>query len=352
LVVGGNSSAWLQRLNEELQDSDPLDRLVGQLLRQQRGALFLHPNLEPSLEDRHLRLALDWIADTMCLVPSGAVDLHSRREELTGQSTSGGRSRIEVSAFFLDRYAVTNREFRHFVRAGGYSQMELWEPSIWPAMADFVDSTRQPGPQAWRDGLYPAHLADHPVTGVCWHEVNAYARWVGKRLPTDAEWVKAGVWPVGGIDGVLQQRRFPWGDVFDPQRANIWGSHHNETVPVHAHENGASVNGVQQLVGNVWEWTSSDFGAYESANLRVQTEVAMKSIRGGAFDTYFENQVACQFPSGDDPLARRANIGFRLALSWSEDLMQLEQILNEADDEPSSPLPLDLPLPTRDWEQP
>jgi iron(II)-dependent oxidoreductase len=73
-----------------------------------------------------------------------------------------------------------------------------------------------------------------------------------------------------------------------------------------------SVGGNHQLIGNVWEWTASNFGAPDDHTLRLP--VPMRSLRGGAYDTYFENQATCHFQSGDNPLCRKHNIGFRLAL--------------------------------------
>jgi len=78
------------------------------------------------------------------------------------------------------------------------------------------------------------------------------------------------------------------------------------------------VNGVEQLVGNVWEWTSSSFGAWEPLSHRIETDHPLKSIRGGAFDTYFESQANCHFQSGARPLDRKHNIGFRCALGFCD----------------------------------
>src|SRR6185436_17855173 len=127
--------------------------------------------------------------------------------------------------------------------AGGYQQMELWEAAIWPGMVEFVDQTGRPGPRLWSEGKHPPSLAEHPVVGISWYEATAYSRWIGKRLPTDAEWVKAAAWPVA-TGGEPQQRRYPWGDVFDRALANVWGSRRGSTVPVDEYPDGTSVGGI------------------------------------------------------------------------------------------------------------
>src|SRR5690606_4631020 len=133
---------------------------------------------------------------------------------------------------YLDRYPVTNAEFLAFVEQGGYEQMSLWAEEIWPAVLDFVDLTGEAAPRFWRHGRPPVGKDQHPVVGVCWFEALAYARWVGKRLPTDPEWVKAGAWPVGGAGAKPRQRRYPWGDRMETDRANLWSSGRGDTVPV------------------------------------------------------------------------------------------------------------------------
>ncbi len=328
-----SDSAYLgsrETLAEEFSLGDDMDRLVADLLQQGRVALLLRRQLRSSLQERHLAAAQQVLDETMSLVPEGNVVLHSRWLETGHLETSAGRTTLPVSAAFLDRYAVTNRDYQKFVDAGGYAEMELWESAVWPAMGEFVDRTGHSGPRHWSNGKHPASLADHPVVGVSWYEAAAYARWVGKRLPTDAEWVKAGVWPVE-TGGMPQQRRYPWGEAFDRSLANACGSRLNSTVPVNTYPAGASVGGNFQLVGNVWEWTSTLWGAWEPAGKKAETTVPMRSLRGGAFDTYFDNQCACQFQSGDDPLSRRHNVSFRCALSWTDVISETQ---SDADESP------------------
>lgn len=300
--------------------ADPTDvaSLVEQMFDEGRFSLLLRAELIENLSSDQRQRAEAALADGMSLVPQGEIvlgltpgsgdDAVGRDEPPTGVS-------VHVEHFYLDRYPVTNRQFHEFVAAGGYQQMAIWNAEILPGLLDFVDETGAPGPRFWRDGCYRPGTADHPVVGVSWYEADAYARWVGKRLPSDPEWEKAGSWPVQMSATARPQRRYPWGEAMDLRRCNLWGSGHGGTLPVFAQPEGASVGGVYQLVGNVWEWTCSPFGSWVTSRDRLVLPVAMKSIRGGAFDTYFENQATCQFQSGEDPLARKRNVGFRCALS-------------------------------------
>jgi iron(II)-dependent oxidoreductase len=104
----------------------------------------------------------------------------------------------------------------------------------------------------------------------------------------------------------------------DRLKANLWGSGPGGTVAVREYEDGVSVGGIYQLIGNVWEWTRSDYSPGYFPPEEFIAESPLKSVRGGAFDTYFDNQAACQFQSGDVQMARRRNIGFRCALSVSD----------------------------------
>jgi len=156
------------------------------------------------------------------------------------------------------------------------------------------------------------------VTGVCWYEANAYAHWVGKRLPTPAEWQWAAIW-AGGRGQSGAQRKYPWGDSFDPSRCNTWNSHAGGPVAVDEYYSGCTPNGVYQMIGNVWEWTGQLFECDDSAKGdRVLTEAPLAEIRGGAFDTYFASQTNAQFRTGQKLLYRGANQGFRCCVSGDQ----------------------------------
>jgi iron(II)-dependent oxidoreductase len=302
--------------------TDPSDvgALVERMLAQARYALLLRPQIARTLNDEQLDQARAALEDGMALVPDGEVVLGRIDEalddgRLDDEEIAAHEGRVvRVDHFFLDRYPVTNRQFYQFVVAGGYGQIALWDEKIWPAVLDFVDQTGQPGPRFWKDGRYPSGREDHPVVGVSWYEAVAYARWLGKRLPTDAEWVKAGSWPVSLSPDARVQRKYPWGDTIDRTRANLWGSGPEGTVPVDEFPEGVSVGGVYQLIGNVWEWTRADFAASDPLHRDLVLDIPMKSIRGGAFDTYFDNQATCQFQSGEAAIARKRNVGFRCAV--------------------------------------
>ena len=295
------------------------DRLVEAMLAQGRCALLLRPQIAPTLSEDQFRRAIRCLTDASALVPEGEVLLGQIDESADNSSLDDDPPAdlprvVRLEPFFLDRYPVTNEQYHEFVAGGGYAEAALWDPAILPAVLDFVDRTGQPGPRFWSGGTYEPAKKDHPVVGVSWYEASAYARWLGKRLPTDAEWVKAGCWPVGLTVGTGSQRRYPWGDTMDRTRANLWGSGPKGTAPVTAFPGGTSVGSVCQLIGNVWQWMRGNFPSSDSNDGDWLVETPMKSIRGGAFDTYFDNQAACQFQSGEAAIARKHNIGFRCAV--------------------------------------
>jgi iron(II)-dependent oxidoreductase len=301
---------------EEIEVSGDARSLVDEMLSRGRYALLLRPQLIGNLSPEQLAKARSALSEGMCLVPAGGVILN----RTTGVPNRDDASRAELSlwvdAFYLDRYQVTNAQFYQFVKHGGYEQMAIWDAEVLPAVLDFVDQTGHPGPRFWRNGRYPRGEDHFPVVGLCWYEAAAYARWIGKRLPTDAEWVKAASWPVAIAGHPLLQRRYPWGEAVDRTRANLWGSGPGRTVAVDEFPGGVSVGGVQQLIGNVWEWTADPLAleADDDGEL-VSPAHEMKSLRGGAFDTYLDCQATCHYQSGDDALMRKHNIGFRCAIS-------------------------------------
>jgi iron(II)-dependent oxidoreductase len=152
------------------------------------------------------------------------------------------------------------------------------------------------------------------VQHVCWYEADAFARWAGKRLPTEAEWEKAASW---GPDN--RKRRFPWGDTQpSADQANL-GQRHLGPAEVGAYPNGASAYGCIQMLGDVWEWTSSDFlpyPGYEWFPYREYSEVFYgtdyKVLRGGSWATHISS-VRNTFRNWDYPIRRQIFAGFRCA---------------------------------------
>jgi iron(II)-dependent oxidoreductase len=271
------------------------DRYVFVLLREAAEDI-------PEAEARH---AWEGVAAQMALVPTGTVPV---------VYTNGAVAPVEVPAFYLDRYAVTNRQYQRFVDAGGYDNLEIWPQEVWPSLMKFSDRTRRPGPRDWENGRFPAGKAEHPVVGVCWFEATAYATWVGKRLPSAAEWQKAGGWPEQFSGGSCN--RYPWGDVYEPSKANLWPAGVGTTTPVQARPEGATPNGIYQMSGNVWEWLHDTLDTIPCHPDEVfQAWKPMRRIIGGAYDTYFPAEATCQFITGQSELDRRENIGFRCALT-------------------------------------
>lgn len=248
------------------------------------------------------------IDDHFALVPDGCTSITMRINDEPGSPEID----YETKAYLLAIHPVTNAQYQLFVDAGGYDDHELWPQSVWAQLINFRDITNTPGPRYWREGRHDRRLGRHPVVGICWYEAATYAAWAGYRLPTEAEWQVAATWQLAAENSTM--RRYPWGDALDLECCNIWASGHGGTLVVEASPAGAAPNGVQQLVGNAWEWVDSDFECTDEADQPIIGETVLKTIRGGAYDTYFPWQATSKFRSGLPALARVHNTGFRCAL--------------------------------------
>jgi len=254
------------------------------------------------------RVARQKIDDNFAIVPEGFASL----QQWVNDQPGSPETNVETQPFLLARCCVTNAQYQKFVDAGCYENLDLWPQEIWPHLIDFKDLTDRPGPRYWREGRHSKTLADHPVVGICQYEADAYARWAGYRLPSEAEWQMAATWRIRSAANTL--RRYPWGDAFDTRRCNVWSSGIGQTVGVQEFASGAAPNQVLQLIGNVWEWTAGGFDMMDDMGRTIVGDMVMAPIRGGAFDTYFPAQATALFRTGLVSLARVHNVGFRCAM--------------------------------------
>ncbi|GAA4594767.1 ergothioneine biosynthesis protein EgtB [Planotetraspora phitsanulokensis] len=254
------------------------------------------------------------------LVPAGAFTMGTSTEPWALDNERPAHQ-VHVPAYWIDTVPVSNADYLAFMEAGGYERRELWSAGGWAHRQD----AGLTGPRFWwreggtwlrrRFGHVEPVPPDEPVVHVCWYEAEAYASWAGRRLPTEAEWEKAARHdPAAG-----RSRRYPWGDE-EPGAAHAnLGQRHLQAAPVGAYPAGASAYGVRQLIGDVWEWTSSDFRGYPgfaAFPYREYSEVFFgdeyKVLRGGSFAT---DPVACRgtFRNWDYPIRRQIFSGFRTA---------------------------------------
>jgi gamma-glutamyl hercynylcysteine S-oxide synthase len=228
---------------------------------------------------------------------------------------------VDVPSFHIDTTPVGNAAYAAFIEAGGYRDPRWWHPRGW----EWRQASGKEAPAFWhRDGgqwlrrrlgrVEPVAM-DEPVQHVCWYEADAYARWAGKRLPTEAEWEKAASW-----DPVAERkRRLPWGDSGEAgDHANL-GQRRLRPAPLGSYADGASAYGVRQLVGDVWEWTSSDFTGYpgfRSFPYKEYSEVFFggdyKVLKGGSWATH-PLSGRPTFRNWDHPIRRQIFAGFRCA---------------------------------------
>lgn len=261
-------------------------------------------------------------------VPAGAFELGT--DAATAYDNERPRHRVHVEAFALDRFPVTARRYAAFVADGGYTRPQLWSVRGQAWLAE----TGHAWPQGWvPDGaggwsvrrfstLAPLDPTE-PVEHVSFFEAEAFARWAGGRLPTEAEWEKAAAHDPARPEAA--PRTHPWGEAAaTPARANLDRAGFSP-APVGTYPAGASAYGAEQLLGDVYEWTSSDFTPYPGFRAfpyREYSEVFFpgddgtpqdyKVLRGASWAT--RAPVArCSYRNWDHPYRRQVFAGLRVA---------------------------------------
>lgn len=244
----------------------------------------------------------------MVYIPSGEFLMGS--SEGVGNETPAHTVRLD--AFYIDRYPVTNEEYKRFVDITGHP-VPCYDVD-WVDASDYNwdPETRTP----------PAGKENHPVVLVSWEDAQAYAAWAGKRLPTEAEWERA----ARGTDG----RRWPWGDEFVKDRCNSKESDVGGTVPVGQYSPDCdSPDGVGDTVGNVWEWTSSLFRPYpyDADDGRESLEAnGWRVLRGGSWVNDLDRARCTARLDGDFLFYN--NVGFRCAVSVQEEKGNREKLFD------------------------
>jgi ergothioneine biosynthesis protein EgtB len=197
--------------------------------------------------------------------------------------------------FVIDKAPVSNGDYLEFIRDGGYQNFRWWFSEGWEA----VNREQWRAPLYWelhdgewmiRDfsGLASAESRkDEPVTHVSFFEASAFAKWAGKRLPTEAEWERAACYDARR----KTSNAFPWGNTEpDSGKANLFENGYWSVAPIGAFPEGANSHGCQQMIGDVWEWTTSDYVPYpgfksEFDEYNDKWFVNQKVLRGGSFAT-------------------------------------------------------------------
>jgi len=203
--------------------------------------------------------------------------------------------KVFLQDFSIDRAPVSNGDYFEFVNAGGYQDFRWWHSAGW----EKVNQDHWRAPLYWEEkdgewmirdfaGLHRvADKLNQPLAHISFLEASAYAKWAGKRLPTEAEWEKAASFSPANNS----KQKFPWGDaVPDQSQGNLFENGLWSVAPIGAFPDGRSAYGCQQMIGDVWEWTTSDYVPYpgfksEFDEYNDKWFVGQKVLRGGSFAT-------------------------------------------------------------------
>jgi len=239
-------------------------------------------------------------ANDMVLIPDGPFQMGS----MEGEREERPAHKVHVDAFCIDRYLVTNADYARFLNVFGnrVEGGEKWLDDVGPLSSWLCKIKKKDDRFMPKPGY-----ENHPVIKVSWYGARAYAQWLGKRLPTEAEWEKAAR---GGLEG----KRYVYGDTISPSQANVGGFH--ATTPVGSYPPNGFV--LYDMVASVWQWCNDwydpDYYARSpSRNPKGPESGSLKVLRGGSWFHKESWRVAIR--SADDPLSKTFCFvtGFRCA---------------------------------------
>jgi iron(II)-dependent oxidoreductase len=259
------------------------------------------------------------ITDERAFVPGGpfVLGVDAAREPFSLDNERPAHT-VDVAPFWIGRVPVSNRQWRDFIADGGYRRPDLWTARGWEHRVEAgLDR-----PEFWTDagtrrrfGIEEDVPLDEPVQHICYFEAAAFAAWSGARLPTEVEWEKACAWdPAAGA-----RRAWPWGS--SPPTAELAnvGGLGLRPAPIGAYPAGASAYGVEQLIGDVWEWTSSDLRPWPGFTPMIYRDYSQpffggdyKVLRGGSW-AVAASAIRPSFRNWDHPIRRQIFSGVRLA---------------------------------------
>jgi eukaryotic-like serine/threonine-protein kinase len=286
--------------------------------------------------------AMEFVLDPAGSLPPGMVRVSA------GIASVSTLDDARVGAFVIDRYEVTNRQFRAFVDRGGYRMREYWKEAFtrdgrtlpWDeAMRAFRDSTGRPGPSTWIDGEYPGGHDDDPVGGVSWFEAAAYAEFAGKRLPTIYHWQRAA--SPGWFSEILEFSNF----------------HGTGPAPVGSNR-GLGAYGTLDMAGNVKEWCSNEVSGkrFTRGGAWNQAVWMFSELDGRSpWDRSKENGFRCMRDGAPDPVldapVRQQSIDRRGGTPVTDEAFDLLRSLYAYDAAPLDARMEGAPLETTEWRR-
>lgn len=274
-------------------------------------------NYQPKINKRPNSIDNPDVEQGMVKIPGGLYELGFSGSDFC-YDNEVPEHKTYLNAYEIDTYPVTNKQFMAFIDAGGYEDYRFWLSDGW----DIVNEKKWDAPLYWQkmEGYWYKKdfaglnkiLPHEPVTNVSYYEADAYSKWAGKRLPTEAEWEKAASWN----EELNKKTMYPWGNKLPSEHnSNLLESWNWAPSQIGSYPQGKSYYGCQQMLGDVWEWTSSEYVLYPGFRSKFSEytdkwAINQKVLRGGSFATP-RSQIRNSYRNYFKPHERIPFSGFR-----------------------------------------